>query len=233
MLDRAAGRDPALPGNALFGKSLFGRTMGLVAGAAGCFALGAYAGRHLATGIAIVAYLAALTCLLSLRFAARRSEGASTVLLAGFGMLAGAAVTPTVVYYSATDPRVLWQAGGSAGMFTAACGVAVYLTRRDLAPIARVVISEVLAVLLCGIVLICEHMPRGTLVTAGIAIAVYAVVVIGGFLWLRRLRHVDSARLLAASIFAGPVSAFFFLLRTMHGRAAFTLRKHWAGGLFR
>src|ERR1700677_1882265 len=208
MLDRAR-RDPAL----------FGETMGLLAGAAGCFALGSYAGRQLATGDAIVAYLAAFCCLLSLPFAARRSQGASTVLLAGFGILAGAAVTPTVVYYSATDPRVLWEAGGSAGMLTAACGVAAYLTRPDLTPLARVVISEVLAIPLCGIVLVYEHMPSGTLVNSGIAFAVYAVVVIIGFLLLRRLRDVESASLLAASIFAGPVSAFYFLLRSPYDRA--------------
>lgn len=208
MLDRAR-RNPAL----------FGNTMVLLAGAAGCFALGSYAGRHVATGIAILAYLAAMCCLLSLPFAAQRWAKTSTVLLAGFGALAGAAVTPTVMYYSTADPGVLWEAGGSAGMLTAACGVAAYLTRPDLTYLARVVISEVLAILLCGIVLVYEHMPRGALVNSGIAIAVYAVVVIIGFLWLRRLRHVESARLLAASIFAGPVSAFYLLLRNTLGRA--------------
>jgi FtsH-binding integral membrane protein len=208
MLDRAR-RDPAL----------FGKTMVLLAGAAGCFALGSYAGRHVATGLAILAYLAAACCLLSLPFAARRRAGTSTVLLAGFGVLAGAAVTPTVMYYSAADPRVLWEAGGSAGMLTAACGVAAYLTRPDLTHLARIVISEVLAILLCGIALVYEHMPRDAIVNSGIAIAVYAVVVIIGFLWLRRLRDVESARLLAASIFAGPVSAFYLLLRNTFGRA--------------
>jgi modulator of FtsH protease len=215
MSDRRSGRDPAL----------FGKTMAVVSGVAGCFALGSYSGRHLATGIAVVAYLAAFCCLLVLHFAARRSEGASTVLLAGFGILAGAAVAPTVVYYSAADTRVLWEAGGSAGLFTAACGVAAYLTRRDLTPLARVVISEVLVVLLCGIALVSEHMPRGILLNSGIAIAVYAVVVIFGFLLCRRLRNVESARLLAASIFAGPVSAFFFLLRNAYVNA-FTWMQH-------
>jgi modulator of FtsH protease len=214
MLDRAR-RDPAL----------FGKTMVLLAGAAGCFALGSYAGRHVATGVAIVAYLAAACCLLSLPFAARRSAGTSTVLLAGFGVLAGAAVTPTVVYYGAADPRVLWEGGGGAGMLTAACGVAAYLTRPALTPLARVVMSEVLAILLCGIVLIYEHMPRGTLVNSGIAIAVYALVVVIGFLLFRRLRNVESACLLAASILAGPVSAFYFLLRNTYANA-FTRMQH-------
>lgn len=218
MLERAVRRDPVL----------FGKTMGLVAGAAGCFALGAYAGRHLATGIAIVAYLAAFCCLFALSVAARRSEGASTVLLAGFGILVGAAVTPTVVYYTTADPRALWEAGVSAGMLTAACGVAAYLTRPDLTYLARVVISEVLAILLCGIVLVYEHMPTGTLVNSGIAMAVYAAAVITGFLWLRRLRDVESARLLAAAIFAGPVSAFLFVMRNAYQRL-FAPRRHQAG----
>lgn len=220
MLGRAARRDPAL----------FGKTMALVAGAAGCFALGSYAGRHLATGVAIVAYLAALSCLVVLSLAARRWAGASAVLLAGFGILTGAAVTPTVAYYSATDPRVLWEAGGSAGMVTAACGVAAYLARPDLTRLARVVTSEVLAVLLCGTVLVGERLPPGTIVSSAIAVAVYAAVVITGFLWLRRLRDVESARLLAAAIVAGPVSAFLFVLRSAYQRLV-TSRKHQAGSL--
>lgn len=212
---------------ALFEKALFGKTMGLVAAAAGCFALGAYAGRHLATGVAIVAYLAALACLLSLRFAARRRATASAVLLAIFGVLTGAALTPTVVYYTAADPRVLWEAGGAAGLFTAACGVAAYLTRPRLPRMARVLLSEVLAILICGIVLVSEHLPRGALANSGIAVGAYGVVVILGFAWQRRLRNVDSARLLAASIFAVPVNAFFFVLRN-----PFTRVKRGARSLF-
>jgi FtsH-binding integral membrane protein len=201
-----ARRDPAL----------FGKTMVLVAGAAGCFALGAYAGRSLATGIAIVAYLAALWCLLCLRFAARRRAGASTVLLVAFGILTGAALAPTIVYYTAVDPRVLWDAGGAAGLFTAACGAGAYLTRPDLPRLARVLLSEVLAVLACGIVLVCEHMPSGAVTNSAIAVAAYAVAVILGFLLLRR--DGESARLLAAAIFAWPVNAFFFLVRNTYGR---------------
>ena len=53
--------------------TLFAQTMGYVAATAGLFALGAYAGRDLTGGVAIVSYIAAFGCLIGMRFAARRS----------------------------------------------------------------------------------------------------------------------------------------------------------------
>src|SRR5262245_39720130 len=119
---RLARRDPAL----------FSRALGLIAATAWSFALGAYAGPHLATGIAIIAYLAVFGCLLALPFAARRSAGFSTALMLAFGAATGLALAPTVAYYAAADPRVMWQTGSMAGLFTVACGVARWLARPGL-----------------------------------------------------------------------------------------------------
>jgi hypothetical protein len=220
MPDRAMSRDPAL----------FGKTMVVVACAAGCFALGCYAGRGMATGVAIASYLAALCCLVVLRLAARRSAGASAVLLAGFAMIAGAAAAPTAVYYSPAGPRVLWEAAGGAGLLTAACGVAACLTLPGLPLLARLVIFEVVAILLCGIVLVGERLPSGAVVSSAIAAAGYAAAVIAGFSLLRRLGGPGSARLLAAGIVTGPVSALACLLRVAC-RSAFPSLKHRAGTL--
>ena len=198
--ERLARRDPAL----------FAATMALVAGAAGCFALGAYAGRYIGTGLAILAYVAAFCCLLALRFAAHRSAGASTVLLALLGLLLGAALAPTVAY-SAADPRAVICAGGAAALFTAACAAGHYLSEPDLPPLGRMLVAEVLAVCGLGVALVLERTPSGSLVNAGIAVAAYAAVVALGFALLRRMTHVRSAPLLAASILATPVSPLFFV----------------------
>jgi hypothetical protein len=103
-------------------RTLFGQTMGLVACTAGCFALGAYLGRHLSGAVAIVSYLAAFACLIGMRFAVRAGGSLTTVLLLAFGLLIGVAVAPTLLSYGAMDPRALWQAGGATALFIAGFG---------------------------------------------------------------------------------------------------------------
>jgi hypothetical protein len=61
--------------------TLFGQTMEYVAATAGFFALFAYLGRHLSSGWAIVAYIAAFACLIAMNFTVRRSASASVALL--------------------------------------------------------------------------------------------------------------------------------------------------------
>src|ERR1700739_1463625 len=77
-------------------RTLFGQTMGLVALTAALFAGGAYAGRHVSWGAGIFRYLAAVVCLIVMRFTTRRSPGVSTVLLMAFGALLGVASAPTL-----------------------------------------------------------------------------------------------------------------------------------------
>jgi hypothetical protein len=55
--------------------TLFGQTMGYVALTAGCFALGSYLGRTLSEGWAIVWFIVAFACLISMNFTVRRSAG--------------------------------------------------------------------------------------------------------------------------------------------------------------
>src|SRR5215472_14660979 len=108
--------------------TLFGQTMGYVAVTAGFFALGAYLGRNLGHGWAIVGYIAAFVCLISMNFTVRRSGTVTAGLL-------GVAVSPTIVFYTTTNPQVVWQAGGAAALFVAGFGAAGYATRRDLSGI--------------------------------------------------------------------------------------------------
>src|SRR5215469_2805217 len=112
--------------------TLFGQTMGYVAVTAGFFALGAYLGRNLGHGWAIVGFIAAFVCLISMNFTVRRSGTVTAGLLFAVGVLLGVAVSPTIVYYTTTNPQVVWQAGGAAALFVAGFGAAGYATRRDL-----------------------------------------------------------------------------------------------------
>ena len=108
-----------------------GQTMGLVAIAAGLFALGAYVGRNAPGELAIVWFLAALAVLLNLNVALRRSSAPFAMgLLFGFGALMGLAVSPTLVYLGG-DPEAIWQAGGATALLVAGLGAAGYAIRRD------------------------------------------------------------------------------------------------------
>jgi modulator of FtsH protease len=199
--------------------SLFPGALGFIAATAGCFAAGAWAGSHLATGIALVAYLAAFCCLLSLPVAARRSPGLSAVLMPAFGVAAGLALMPTAAYYAMADPRLLWQAGGMAGLFTAAFGLAARLSRPGLPSLARILLSEALAMALCGIVLLSEYMALPAIGWAAVAVAAYFSLAVLGISLVRRTRDITSAPLLAASVFASPANAFFFAARNAFGFA--------------
>jgi uncharacterized protein len=194
-------------------RTLFGQVMGLVALTAAFFCLGAYAGRNLSHGVAFVAYIAAFIVLLSMNFAARRSAGASTVLLMVFGVLIGLALAPTLAYYASMDPQVLWQAGGATALFMAGFGAAGYATRRDLSALARIAFFWLIALLVFGIVLIFVHIPHGELIWSIIGLAIFAVLVMFDFQRLRRSSDMNSAPLIAASIFVDALNVFLFFLR--------------------
>ncbi|HSZ43145.1 MAG TPA: Bax inhibitor-1 family protein [Trebonia sp.] len=194
-------------------RTLFGQTMGLVALTAALFALGAYAGRNLSHGVAFGAYIAAFVILLIMRFAARRSATASTVLLLVFGILMGAGSSPVLVYYAATNPQILWQAGGATALFVAAFGTIGYLTRRDLTWLWRLSFVLLLLLLVFGIVLVFVHIPHGSLIYAIAGLVIFAGLTMVDFQRLRRTQGLNSAPLLAASIFLDALNVFFFFLR--------------------
>ncbi|MGD0561312.1 MAG: Bax inhibitor-1 family protein [Streptosporangiaceae bacterium] len=194
-------------------RTLFGQTMGLVAITAGIFTLGAYAGRHLSYGVGIVAYIAAFICLLSMRFALRRSPTACTVLLFVFGALIGVATAPVLAYYAATDPSALWQAGGATALFIAGFGAAGYATRRDLSGLARASFWALLALIVFGLVLVFVHIPHANLIYSVLGLVIFAGITMVDFQRLRRSQDIASAPLLAASIFLDILNVFLFFLR--------------------
>jgi uncharacterized protein len=194
-------------------RSLFGQTMWYVAATTGFFALGAYLGRNLSQGWVIVWFIAAFACLIGMNFAVRRSAGLTTALLLIFGTTIGLAMAPTLVYYASTNPQALWQAGGATALFIAGFGAAGYATRRDLSGIARLCFWALLALIVFGVVLIFVHIPNGSLIYSVIGLVIFAGLTAFDFQRLRRSKDLDSAPLLAASIFLDALNVFLFFLR--------------------
>jgi FtsH-binding integral membrane protein len=199
-------------------RTLFGQVMWYVAAAIGFFALGGYAGRNLSEGWTFGAFIAAFVCLMIMRFTARRSAPASTVLLMAVGFLLGLAMAPLLAFYASTNPQVLWQSGGATALFIAGFGAAGYATRRDLAVVGRVCFWALLALIVFGIVLIFVHVPGGELIYSILGLVIFAGLTMFDFQRLRRSKNMASAPLIAASIFLDALNVFLFFLRIFGNR---------------
>jgi modulator of FtsH protease len=191
--------------------------MGYVASTAGLFALGAYMGRNLSYQLGLVWFIAAFVCLIAMNFAARRSPSSAVVLLAAFGLLMGLATAPTLVYYADANPQTLWQAGGATALFVAGFGAWGYATRRDLSAIGRICFFALLALIIFGIVLIFVNIPNGDLLYSVLGLVIFAGLTMLDFQRLRLSRAIDSAPLMAASIFLDILNVFLFFLRLFTG----------------
>lgn len=196
---------------------LLGQTMGLVAVTAGVFALGAYIGRDITGGWAIVAFLVAFVVLLGINAAARRSEQLAVGLLFCFGLLLGLAVAPTVAYYVGADPQAVWGAGGATALFVAGFGAVGYATRRDLSVLARSFFWALLALIVFGIVLVFVQIPGGALIYAIAGLVIFAGLTAFDFQRLRRSQDIRTAPLLAASIFLDLLNVFLLFLSIFGG----------------
>src|SRR4029077_3902045 len=193
-------------------QTLFGQTMFYVAVTAGFFALGAYLGRHLSEGWAFVWFIAAFVCLIAMNFTVRRSATLSAVLLFAVGTTLGLAMAPTLVYSASTNPQALWQAGGATALFIAGFGAVGYATRRDLSGIARLCFWALIALIVFGIVLIFVRIPGGELIYSVLGLVIFAGLTMFDFQRLRRSKDINSAPLLAASIFLDALNVFLFFL---------------------
>ena len=193
--------------------ALFGQTMGYVAATAGFFALGAYAGRDLSSGWTFVGFIAALACLIGMNFTVRQSGSASVGLLFAFGLLFGLAMSPTLVYYAGVNPQALWQAGGATALFIAGCGAAGYATRRDLSGLARASFWALVALIMFGVLMIFVNIPGGSLTYSILGLVIFAGLTMSDFQRLRRSKDIDSAPLMAASIFLDALNVFQFFLQ--------------------
>jgi FtsH-binding integral membrane protein len=194
-------------------RTLFGQTMGLVAVTTGFFALGAYLGRNMTGGLAILFWIVAFIALISMNFTVRRSPGLTTGLLFLVGALLGLALAPTLAYYATVNPQAVWQAGGATALFIAGFGAAGYATRRDLTMLARVSFFALIALIIFGIVLIFVNIPHGDLIYSILGLVIFAGLVMFDFQRLRRTKDMNAAPLIAASIFLDALNVFLFFLR--------------------
>ena len=193
--------------------ALFGQTMGYVAATAGFFALGAYVGRDLSYGWAFVGFIAAFACLIGMNFTARQSGSASVGLLFAVGLLLGLAMSPTLTYYAGVNPQALWQAGGATALFIAGSGAAGYATRRDLSGVARMGFWALVALIMFGVLMIFVNIPGGSLTYSILGLVIFAGLTMSDFQRLRRSKDIDSAPLMAASIFLDALNVFQFFLQ--------------------
>jgi len=117
------------------------------------------------------------------------------------------------VYYAGVNPQALWQAGGATALFIAGCGTAGYATRRDLSGVGRACFWALLALIMFGIVMIFVNIPGGSLVYSILGLAIFAGLTMFDFQRVRRSTDLDSAPLIAASIFLDALNVFNFFLR--------------------
>jgi FtsH-binding integral membrane protein len=198
-------------------RPLFGQTMGLVAVTAALFTLGAYLARNLSGGWGVVFWIASLACLLAMNVSVRQSTQLTLGLLFGFGLLVGLATAPTIAYYANVSPEAVWEAGGATALFVAGFGAAGYATRRDLSTLARVLWWALIALIAFGVLGIFVSIPAGSVIYALDGLVIFAGLVMLDFQRLRTSSELDSAPLLAASIFLDILNVFQFFL-SLFGR---------------
>jgi modulator of FtsH protease len=194
-------------------RTLFAQTMGFVALTAGVFALGAYLGRNLSPGAGLLFFIVAFVSLIAMRFTSRGSPPLTVLLLVAFGLFMGLALAPTLASYASADPRALWEAGGATALFIAGFGAAGYATRRDLTVIGRISFVALIALIVFGIVLIFIRIPHGALVYSVLGLVIFAGLTMFDFQRLHRSADIDSAPLMASSIFLDILNVFLFFLR--------------------
>jgi FtsH-binding integral membrane protein len=198
-------------------RTLFSHVMWLVALAAGCFALGCYAGRDLSGGWSIAWFIVGFGCLIALNFARRASGTASVTLLLAMGLFLGLGMGPVVAYYTATSPQAVWQAAGATALFMAGFGAFGYATRRDLSIVGRISFFALIGLIIFAIILIFVQIPHGDLIYSVLGLVIFAGLTMFDFQRLRRSQGAVSAPLIAASIFLDALNVFLFFLRIFSG----------------
>ena len=198
-------------------RAIFGQTMGLVALTAGVAALGAYVGRDLSRGIAMVAIIGAIVCIVAMNVAIKRSEQLAIGLLFGMGALIGVSSGPILAYYASVNPSALWQSAGATALFIGAFGAYGYATRRDLSMIGRISFFALLGLIVFGLVLMFVSIPGGNMIYAVLGLVIFAGYTMYDFQRLRRVGQIEAAPLLAASIFLDIFNVFMLMLALFGG----------------
>lgn len=212
--DRAIGgaRDDA--------RAIFAKVMFLVAITAGFAAVGAYVGRDISGGWALVAWIASLVLVIAMGVG-RTPEEATPLqmgMLFGVGALLGIAIGPTLQEYANLEggSTLIAQAAGLTALFMGVMGTVGYLTTRDLTALGRISFIGLIVLLLFGIVAIFVNIPGEDLIWCIGGLVIFAGLTIFDFWRLRRAGNGDVA-LIALSIFLDAFNVFLFMLRLLGG----------------
>ena len=198
-------------------RAIFGQTMGLVAVTAAVAGFGAYLGRDLSRGVAFVAIIGAIVCIVAMNAAIKRSEQLAIGLLFGMGALIGVSAGPILAYYASVNPSALWQSAGTTALFIGALGAFGYATRRDLSMIGRISFFALLGLIVFGLVLMFVSIPGGNVIYAVLGLVIFSGYTMYDFQRLRRADSIKAAPLLAASIFLDIFNVFLLMLSLFGG----------------
>jgi len=198
-------------------RAIFGQTMGLVALTCLVAGIGAYLGRNISHGWGMVAFIGAIGCVIGLNAAVRRSEQLAIGLLFGLGGFLGIGAAPALAYYASVQPQALWQAAGTTALFIAGFGAFGYATRRDLSIVGRISFFALLGLIVFGLVMVFVSIPGGNVIYAVIGLVIFAGYTMYDFQRLRKAGQIESAPLIAASIFLDIFNVFMLLLSLFGG----------------
>ena len=193
--------------------------MGYVAATTSLFALGAYQGGNVVGAAGVLAFIAAIASLIGMQFAVKRSRNLTIALLAAFGLLLGLATAPTLANYASADPGYPlagWRSDRAVHRGLR-CGGLRHPARST--AIARVGSWALVALIAFGIVLIFVQIPGGALIYSVLGLVIFAGLTMADFQRLRRSTDINSAPLMAASIFLDILNIFQFFLQLFSRRA--------------
>ena len=195
---------------------VFGQVMGLVAVTLAFFAAGAYLGRDMVGGAAILCFIGGFICIVGLNFARNRESLAITLLFAG-GLLLGLGMGGVLDQYAEAQPGVVYQAGAATALFVGALGTTGYAIRRDLSAGYRALFFLLLALIVFGIVLLFVSIPHANLIYSVLGLAIFGGYTVLDFNRMRSAGMEETVPL-AAGIFLDIVNIFLFFLRIFGGR---------------
>jgi FtsH-binding integral membrane protein len=206
-------RPPPRVANSGSTAALLGHVMLLVAAAIGSSAAGAFIGRGLTPGTAIVASFVAFGMLIVQAFGGERYRVGpfAVAWLLAVGLVLGLGLGPVLVYYASADPTALLSAGVATAGVVAAVGVGGYALDKDLAGWIKPLALVIFGVVVLSVVLLLAGSDGGPWLSLVIAIA-SALLILVDFNYLRRHGTEDDAVLLATGIFVSVVNIFLSLL---------------------
>jgi len=190
---------------------IFGPVMGLVAATVGFLTLGAYLGRNLPGGAAVVFFLLGFGCVVGLNFA-RNAGGAAIGLLFATGLFLGLGLGGVIDAYAQAAPGAVWQAAAATTLFVGGLGALGYTIEADLSAGYRVLSFLLLGLIVLSLITLFVSMPAGNVIYAVAGLAVFGGYTLLDFNRMRRA-GVDDAVNLAAGIFLDVINVFTFFLQ--------------------